>query len=92
MPRNWEEVRSWLASGAADPLSISCPRCARAGLVRRDGDATYVIDWHDEARGWRWRDDAVTADELGAPDFGCGYDRRAENGFVGGAPFVRALK
>ena len=90
MPKNWEEVQLWLQRGLRDPLFISCPRCARRGLVSHDGNGTYVIDWRDEARGWSWRDDAVTAEELGAPAFGCGYDRRAGDGFVGGSPFVRA--
>jgi hypothetical protein len=92
MPKNWEEVHSWLARGGGDPVTVLCPRCGRRGLVRSDVQGRYVIDWHDEGRGWRWRDDAVTPEELAAPEFGCGYDRRTADGFVGGSPFEGSLR
>jgi len=88
MPKNFEEVNAWLARGVREPLTIICPRCGRLGLVSSDGRGEYVIDWRDDLRGWKWRDSAVTSQELTAPDFGCGYDRRTEGGFVGGSPFV----
>jgi hypothetical protein len=87
MPKNWEEVHAWLASGTRESLTIFCPRCARSGLVSSDGNGQYVIDWRDQLRGWKWRDAAVTSQELTAPDFGCGYDRLTQGGFVGGSPF-----
>jgi hypothetical protein len=92
MPRNWEEAKAWLAGGVHEPLTVVCPRCARAGVVTSDGPGEYAIEWRDELRGWTWRDSAVTTAELAAPDFGCGYDRRTDDGFVGGSPFLRALR
>ncbi len=88
MPKNWEEAGNWLEQGAATPLAVACPRCGRLGAVTRDGGGEFRIEWRDEANGWTWRDAAVTADELRSPEFGCGYDRRANDGFVGGAPLL----
>jgi hypothetical protein len=88
MPTNWQEANDWLAGSAEAPLVVTCPRCSRRGVVAADalGQGQYVIDWSDEEHGWKWRDAGVTADELKSPEFGCGYDRRAGTGFVGGAP------
>jgi hypothetical protein len=92
MPKNWEEARRWAETETAGTLLVNCPRCGRSGEVSRSAGGDYIIDWRDDERGWTWRDCAVTVDELGSPDFGCGYDRRAGNGFVGGAPLLqRAL-
>ncbi len=90
MPKNWQEAHEWIEQGPGTELVVSCPRCERRGLVSRDRDGDYVIDWRDEARGWTWRDYGVTVQELASPEFGCGYDRRADHGFVGGAPLLTA--
>ncbi len=87
MPKNWQEAHDWLARPNEMPLAVSCPRCDRQGAVTPSGDGQYSIEWRDEAHGWTWRDSDVTAEELESPDFGCGYDRLASKGFVGGAPF-----
>jgi hypothetical protein len=89
MPKNWEEARQWLETGAGTPLVVRCPRCDRSGQVSLNAPGEYVIDWHDDERGWTWRDCGVTTDELISPEFGCGYDRRAGDGFVGGAPLLQ---
>jgi hypothetical protein len=88
MPRNWEQARAWLASGEGEELLVECPRCGRRGAVHPDGAGQYRIDWRDEAKGWTWRDVEVTVAELESPEFGCGYDRRVADGFIGNAPFI----
>jgi hypothetical protein len=90
MPKNWQEAHDWLAQGGSGAaLVVSCPRCDRRGVVAPSGEGQYTIEWHDETNGWTWRDSAVTVEELESPSFGCGYDRLANKGFVGGAPFAR---
>jgi hypothetical protein len=89
MPKNWEEARQWVEAGAGTSLVVRCPRCDRSGQVSRNATGEYVIDWRDDERGWTWRDCAVTVEELRSPEFGCGYDRRSGDGFIGGAPLLQ---
>lgn len=91
MPDNWEEARAWLASGAGNDLTISCPRCHRRGAVSAGDGGEFSVEWRDDANGWIWSDVGVTRAELESPAFGCGHDRRMGNGFVGSAPFIAGV-
>lgn len=95
MPKNLDEVRSWIRTALANPggagsITVMCPRCDRVGIAVVDVETTreaqnlnVTITWKD--RDYRWVERLVLAHELADPDFGCGFDSRGTEGRTHGA-------